>query len=181
MSSSNRLRLRSWSDRLHSLRFLVLAAPLTLVGCFQPLYGTLGPGGLESELQAIKVDPIPNRIGHYLENELVFGLNGSRAEVPPKYRLVVTLKERVTTPVVDTVTYRTSSATLITDAEFQLLPYGGGIPLYKSTAFGVASYDRFQQRVSNVSAAKNAEIRDAKTLADNIRTQVASYFARKGA
>lgn len=70
MSSSNRLRLRSWSDRLHSLRFLVLAAPLTLVGCFQPLYGTLGPGGLESELQAIKVDPIPNRIGHYLENEL---------------------------------------------------------------------------------------------------------------
>lgn len=180
MLSFNRLRLRSWSEPLRRLRLLVLAAPLALAGCFQPLYGTLGPGGLESELQAIKVDPIANRIGHYLEDELVFGFNGSRTEVPPKYRLVVTLKERVQTPVVDTVTYRTTSATLITDAEFQLLPYGGGAPLYKSTAFGVASYDRFQQRISNISAAKDAEVRDARTLADNIRTQVASYFARKG-
>ena len=70
------------------------------------------------------------------------------------------MKERVQTPVVDTVTYRTTSATLITDAEFALLPVGGGPPLYKSTAFGVASYDRFQQRISNVSAARDAEIRE---------------------
>ena len=174
----------SLSDRIRPVRLmarlLVLGAPLALAGCFQPLYGTLGPGGLEGELQAIKVNPIAERVGHYLEDELVFGFNGSRAEVPPKYRLVVTLKERVQTPVVDTVTYRTTSATLITDADFQLVPYGGGPPLYKSTAFGVASYDRFQQRISNVQAARDAEIRDARTLADNIRTQIASYFARRG-
>src|SRR5580765_640075 len=99
----------SWSDR--PLRLLVLLSPLTLAGCFQPLSGTLGPGGLESELQAIKVDPIvPDRLGHYVEDELVFGFNGSRAQVPPKYRLIVKLKERTQTPVVDTVSYRTTSA-----------------------------------------------------------------------
>ena len=174
----------SWSDRIRKVvrasRQLLLGAPLLLAGCFQPLYGTLGPGGLESELTAIKVEPIAERVGHYVENELVFGFNGSRAEVPPKYRLVVILKERVQTPIVDTVTYRTTSATLITDAEFSLVPVGGGVPLFKSTAFGVASYDRFQQRISNVSAARDAEVRDAKTLADNIKTQIASYFARRG-
>ena len=170
----------SWCDRFRPLRAAVFALPLALAGCFQPLYGTLGAGGLESELQAIKVEPINDRIGHYVADELIFGFNGSRAEVPPKYRLIVTLKERVQTPVVDTVTYRTTSATLITDADFQLVPVAGGLPLYKSTAFSVASYDRFQQRISNVRAARDAEIRDARTLADNIKTQVAAYFARRG-
>ena len=163
-----------------SLRFAVLLAPLALAGCFQPLYGTLGPGGMESELQAIRVEPIPDRVGHYVENELVFGLNGSRAEVPAKYRLVVKLTERVQTPIVDTVTFRTTSATLITDAQFELLPVGGGPSIYKSNAFAAASYDRFSQRFSNVRAARDAEQRDARVLADNIRTQVQAFFARRG-
>ncbi len=167
----------SWS-RL--LRFVTVAAPLALAGCFQPLYGTLGPGGMESELQAIQVEPIADRIGHYMENELVFGFNGSRAPVPAKYRLVVKLNERVQTPIVDTVTFRTTSATVVTDADFSLVPYAGGPPIYTSKAFAAASYDRFSARTGNVRAARDAEQRDARVLADNIRTQVSAFFARRG-
>lgn len=170
----------SWFDHIPSRLFGTLVLPLALAGCFQPLYTTLGPGGLESELQAIKVDPISDRIGHYVEDELVFGLNGSRAPVPPKYRLVVKLRERIQTPIVDTVTYRATAATVITDAEFQLLPIAGGVPIYKSVSFGAASYDRFAQRISNVRAARDAEIRDARTLGDNIKEQIAAYFAARG-
>lgn len=168
----------SWFDALR--RTFALTLPLALAGCFQPLYGTLGPGGLESELAAIKVEPINDRIGHYVADELIFGFNGSRTEVLPKYRLVVLLKERVQTPIVDTVTFRTTSATVITDASFELQPIAGGPPLYKSVAFAAASYDRFAQRISNVRAARDAEVRDARVIADLIRQQVAAYFARRG-
>ena len=161
-------------------RTAVLVLPLALSGCLQPLYGTLGPGGMQTELQSIKVEPINDRIGHYVADELIFGFNGSRTEVPPKYRLVVLLKERVQTPIVDTVTYRTTSATVITDASFELQPIAGGPPLYKSVAFAAASYDRFAQRISNVRAARDGEVRDARVLADNIREQIASYFASRG-
>lgn len=169
----------SWSDPFRILRVALFIAPLALAGCM-PLYGTLGPGGLERELQAIEVAPINDRLGHYVENSLIFGLNGSRAEVPPKYRLIVTLKERISTPVVDTVTFRTTSATVITDAEFALVPIGGGPPLYKSVAFAIASYDRLTQRISNVQAARDAEKRDARVIADNIRQQISAFFARGG-
>ena len=169
----------SWSDLRRWSAVSVLAL-LPLAGCFQPLYGTLGPGGLESELQAIKVQPIPERVGHYVENELVFGLNGSRAVVAPKYKLVVTLKERVQTPVIDTVTFRTTSATVVTDADIQLFPIAGTTPIYKSVAFAAASYDRFSQRFSNVRAARDSEQRDARVLADNIRQQIAAFFAARG-
>jgi LPS-assembly lipoprotein len=115
------------------MRRLGLVAPLAfaLAGCIQPLYGTLGPGGLESELQAIRVEPIPDRFGHYVEKELAFAFNGTGLEVPPKYRLVVTLKQKVQAPVVDTVTSRATAATVVGDASFELYALGKAEPLMR--------------------------------------------------
>lgn len=167
-----------FSDRM---RRLGLMAPLAvaLAGCIQPLYGTLGPGGLESELQAIKVEPIPDRFGHYVEKELAFAFNGTGLEVPPKYRLVVTLKQKVQAPVVDTVTSRATAATVVGDASFELYALGKTEPLMQGVAFSVAGYDRFSQRISNVRAARDAEIRDAKAIAEQIRTQIAARMASR--
>ena len=149
---------------------------LTVGGCVEPLYGTLGQGRLEQELQAIRVEPIHDRFGHYVAQELIFALNGSGAQVTPKYALVVTLKQRVQSPVVDTVTSRATAASLIADAEFVLRPLAGGAPI-TGVAFSVASYDRFSQRISNVRAARDAEIRDAKVIADQIRNQISARLA----
>ena len=41
-------------------------------------------------------------------------------------------------------------------------------------AFTAATYDRSSQRFANIRAARDAEIRDAKALADQIRTRVAA-------
>jgi LPS-assembly lipoprotein len=172
----------SSSEPLRATRRVVMAmfAPLALAGCFQPLYGTLGPGGMQSELQAIRVEPIADRTGHFLADELIFAFNGTGTPVPPRYRLTVSLKERVSTPLSDTVTYRVTSATVITDAEFALTPIDGGKVLVKGVAFGATSYDRFSQRVSNVAGARTAQVRDAKALAESIREQVSAYFASHG-
>jgi LPS-assembly lipoprotein len=174
----------SSSDRHARLtvRFRALLASgalFTLAGCM-PLYGTLGAGGLESELQAIEIVPIAGRTGHYVADDLMFAFNGSRAPVPPRYKLTVGLKEHVQTALNDTVTYRSTAATVITDAEFTLTPYGGGPVIIKGVAFGAVSYDRFGQRISNVAAARDAQVRDAHTIAESIKEQVASYFAARG-
>ena len=161
--------------------FATLLMGLALSGCIQPLYGSLGAGGdVAGELQAIAVEPIPNRLGHYLGNELIFGFNGTGSQVPPKYRLIVTVTENVQTPLIDTVSGYPSAANVVVNADYRLMPVGGTEPITKGQATVVASYDRTNQRFANLRAARDAEIRDAKTLADQIRTRVAAAIAARG-
>ena len=162
---------------------LALAAALPLAGCIEPLYGP-SLGGFDSsplatELQAIAVDEIPQRLGHYVRNELIFGFNGTGSSPPPRYRLMVNLRERVQTPILDTVTGRATSATVIVDANYRLVALPGETEVTKGIATGIASYDRFSNRFSNVRAARDAEIRDAKVIAESIRTRVATALAMR--
>jgi hypothetical protein len=41
----------------------------------------------------------------------------------------------------------------------------------------IASYDRFSNRLSNVRAARDGEIRDAKTIAEEIRAKISMALA----
>jgi LPS-assembly lipoprotein len=158
-----------------------LLGAIALSGCIQPLYGPLSAGGdVAGELQAIEVSPIPDRLGHYLGNELIFALNGTGSRVPPKYKLTVTVKESLQAPLIDTVTGYPTAATVVVNAEYLLVPVQGGEPIAKGQATAVASYDRTSQRFANLRAARDGEIRDAKTLADQIRTRIAAVFAARG-
>lgn len=162
------------------LAFLAFGAAVPLAGCIQPLYGANGAfdaSPLASELQAIEVDEIPGRIGHYLRNDLIYGFNGTGSAVAPRYRLSVTLRERVQTPILDTVTGRATSATVIVDADYKLVTWPQNVVVTQGTAFNIASYDRFSNRFSNVRAARDAEIRDAKVIAESIRTRIATEMA----
>jgi LPS-assembly lipoprotein len=152
-----------------------------LSGCIQPLYGPLSAGGdVAGELQAIAVDPIPNRLGHYLGDDLIFALNGTGSHVPPKYRLTVTVSESSETPLLDTVTGYPTAASVVVNADYVLLPVQGGAPITKGHVTALASYDRTSQRFADIRAARDAEIRNAKTLADQISTLIASAIAAKG-
>lgn len=167
--------------RAFALALAAVSVGFPLAGCFQPLYGPLSSGGdVAGELQAIEVLPIPNRLGHYLGNELIFALNGTGAHVPPKYRLTVTASQGVGTPLLDTVTGYPTAATVVVNASYVLMPIQGGEPITKGTATVAASYDRTSQRFADVRAARDAEIRDAKALADQIRTFIASAIAKRG-
>ena len=161
--------------------FAALLISLALSGCIQPLYRPLSAGGdVAGELQAIAVEPIPSRLGHYLGNELIFGFNGTGSQVPPKYRLIVTVTETVQTPLLDTVSGYPSAANIVVNADYRLMPVGGTEPITKGQAAVVASYDRTSQRFSNLRAARDAGIRDAKRLADQIRTRIAAAIAARG-
>ncbi len=133
-----------------------------------------------AEMQAIKIEPIPDRLGHYVENELIFALNGTGSSPAPKYQLIVTLHERMATPVINTVTGQAEAGDVNVDADYRLLPIaGGGQPIATGNVTNFVAYDRTSQRLSNVRAARDAEIRNAKTLADQIRTRIAATLATR--
>jgi LPS-assembly lipoprotein len=162
------------------LTVLLLAASVS--GCIRPLYAPInaGTGSVAADLQAIAIDPIPDRIGHYLGNELVFAFNGTGSKVQPRYRLSVVLRQSVQTPLLDTVSGHASAGDLLVNADYQLIPVEGGAPIAKGTATAVASFDRTSLRFSNIRAARDAEIRSARTLAEQIQTRIAAAFAAKG-
>ena len=149
-------------------------------GCLQPLYAPLSGRDVQGELAAISVAPIADRLGHYLATELDFGFKGGGTDVPAKYKLTVVLRERIQTPLIDTVSGRATAATVMVDADYKLTPISGGAPLTQGVAFTAATYDRSSQRFANIRAARDAEIRDAKTLADQIRTRIAASLASQG-
>jgi LPS-assembly lipoprotein len=172
---------RRWNSPKRLALALAVLASLALAGCLQPLYGSLASGGdVAGQLQAIKIAPIGDRLGHYLENELIFDLNGTGAPIPPRYLLTVTLNENVQSPLIDTVTGYPTSGTVVVTANYTLAPSEGGVAIAKGTATVVASYDRNSQRFANIRASRDAEIRDARLLAEQIRTNIAAAFAEKG-
>jgi LPS-assembly lipoprotein len=159
----------------------VTALTLCLAGCMQPLYGpTSGGQSMVAEMQAIKVEPVPLRLGHYLENELIFAFNGTGSSPPPKYRLIVFPRERMGTPTINTFTGHAESGDINVDATYELIPVNGdGKPIASGNVTNFVAYDRSTQRLSNVRAARDAEIRNAKALAEQIRTRVAAALATR--
>jgi LPS-assembly lipoprotein len=157
---------------------LALATPLA--GCIQPLYGpNLDGTSNAAELRAVEVDEIPERIGHYVRNELIYGFNGTGAQVTPRYRLKVKLSERVQTPIYNSTTSFSTSATVVVDANYSLMTLPDNVEIAKGVAQALASYDRFTARFTNIRAARDAEIRDAKVIADSIRTRIAIDLATR--
>jgi LPS-assembly lipoprotein len=165
------------------LRLAAIAATLSaLGGCIQPLYGpNVAGGSLSTEMQAIRVEPIGDRLGHYVENELIFDLNGTGSSPAPKYRLVVILHERSATPAVNTFYGQAEAGDINVDADYRLYKLAGGDqPITSGSVTQFVTYDRTSQRISNVRAARDAEIRNAKVIADQIRTRVAAALATQG-
>ncbi|MGP0058946.1 MAG: hypothetical protein ACLPID_06650 [Beijerinckiaceae bacterium] len=165
--------------RTLALALLAWLPAVLLAGCLQPVYGPLSEGGgtMAGELQAIAVDPIPNRLGHYLGDELIFALNGTGSQVIPKYHLIVTVRQSAGTALIDTVTGYPTASTVLVAADYRLVPVAGGDPVIKGTASVAASYDRTSQRFADVRASRDAEIRDARSLAEVIRAQLVAALA----
>ena len=171
--------------RSRSSRSVALLAVLAfgLSACFRPLHGPTASGAsMQDVLAAIDVQPVAaplgqERLTHYLRSELVFDLDGSGQPRPKRYKLAIGAAERVATPIVDTVTGRAQSATLIADATYSLTTIDGGRVIASGKATASASYDRYPQRFTNVRASRDAEIRLAKLLSEQIRTRLSAILA----
>jgi len=143
------------------------------------MYGPSAGVDTRAALQAIAIEPVPGRLGHYLTDELRFLLNGTGDSPQPKYRLVITFSQSGQTSLVDTVTGRATANSLFVRANYKLTPAAGGEPVTEGYVISLADYDRGSNRFANVRAARDAEIRNSKTLADQIRTKISSAIMAK--
>lgn len=163
---------------------LAVGLVLGLSACFRPLYGPTASGEpMQAALAAVQVDDVAmaqdqERLGHYLRSELIFALDGSGQPAPKRYRLKMQGSEAVTTPIVSSTTARAEAGTLIGTVKYALESLDGRI-VTEGVATSTATYDRSIQRFASLRAARDAEIRLAKVLADQIKTRIASVLAVK--
>ncbi len=165
----------SWFDRARAAAVLAMVA--TLGACFQPLYGEASHPGLTEKMREVEVAPIADRIGHYLGDDLISNLNGSGAAPTPKYRLTIHVTLATTTPTVESQILTADAATVAGTAQFDLVKIEGSKVVYSGKANAAAVYDRTFQSFGNLRAARDAEIRLARSLASEIELRVGAALA----
>lgn len=176
----------SWSEAGTTGRFsrkLALAAVLTIAGlaggCFRPLYAentasTQG-GSVKQVLRGVEVPEIKGMLGHYLRNELVFALDGSGdPDAQKTLRLTIGVSESLEVLSVDYANGRADSAVLVATARWSLAKTGSSDVVTSGESVVRVPYERSPQRFASLRAARDAQTRAAKTLADLIRNRIAA-------
>ena len=175
----------SLSDRPGRLRVLAIVCALAvLAGCnVRPLYGTVGPraGAAASEdLAAIDIEQASDRVEQVLRNELVYMFQRGGNAAPARYHLRMIVDVTKSSVAVEELSDVPAAYLMQMTTSFALTEIGSGRTLLTGSSFANASYDFSNQRFSNQRAAREAEDRAAKVVADDIHTRIAAYFAENG-
>lgn len=162
---------------------LVLAAAPVLAACgnegLRPLYGATPSGaGLQERLAQVDVAPIPGRVGQRIRNDLIFLSTGGGSPLPPSHRLEVTIHESVLSTLVR-LDGESLGQIYAIQAAFKLISISDKKVVLQGTAHARAGFERFQSIYSNVRARDDAENRAARTVADDLKTRVATYLSRE--
>jgi LPS-assembly lipoprotein len=155
----------------------IVSAALVLAACgFRPLYAT-GPDGTGpgDALASIYVEPIPERVGYELRNQLLdrFGAAG-RAD-GAAYRLKIALRENS-----EGVAIRPNASitryNYTLQAHYDLFPSGSTTPLTSGDVSALAAYNVASSPYATVVAEQDAGDRAAGDIAERVRVELAVFF-----
>ena len=168
--------------KLRALRFAAAAClTLGLAACFQPLHGSSTYSAVAPTMASIKVADITGHLGHQLQSELQFLLSNGTMPAQPEYVLNVRPSGTANPVIVDSTSSRPQTMNYPVAATYTLVSSKDGRVLSTATARGAVSYDRDPQRYATIRAERDAEIRAAKLLAEQIRTRIISDLAKQAA
>lgn len=164
-------------------KILLVLAFIGLSACtLEPMYGTFGPSSqpsVGSNLNNVEIPTIGGRIGIALRNELIFVFTGGGQQVENgRYKLDIALQENVTPTQYEQISGRPTSALQYMSATYFLTDRVANKKVYQSRSFARTTYDQDIQRFASIRAARDAEDRAVKVLAQEIRNSLASYFAQ---
>jgi LPS-assembly lipoprotein len=164
---------------------LLLAATPALAACgnggFRPLYGTTASGAsTQARLAQVEFAPIPGRVGQRIRNELVFDSTGGGGASggPPTHRLEVVVKESVLSTLVTNQGDALGQIYSI-QASFRLIDLKSKDKkvVFQGASHARAAFERFESIYSNVRAREDAENRAASTVAEDLKTRLATYLS----
>lgn len=170
----------SSSEAGASRRAVLLGACLALGACtLRPLMHATSEDGVRSELEAISITGLDDRLGQLVRDALLDEINPTGAEVPQRYILQVDLDRSATALGIQLDDVITRFNLKLT-ANFQLLDSSSGEMIYQNQVQRVASYNVSQAPFATLAAEIDAERRIAREVGDNISTLLAVHFARQG-
>lgn len=171
----------SWFKQNNRILLVSLCA-LALSGCFRPLNGQFGKdSSISAELAKIQIESTAKTevLNHYLVEDLRFEFNGGNPSNEVRYKLLITATDGLTVPVIESSSGRAEIGSIISSANYTLTRLDTGAVLGKGTVSSSATFDRMSQRFSSVRARRDAEIRDAKVMAEEIRTRIAALLMQQ--
>jgi LPS-assembly lipoprotein len=172
--------LKAWGRR--SFLLATVAIPVSaLTGCgWEPLYADRAAGPADADLAAIKVAPIPERVGQLLALKLRQWLNPDGAPVPTRYELRTLLQ----TTRLDLGTLQVGSATrarIEAYATFTLTDIASGAALFTSTSRAADSFDIITNYYSNVVAEQDARERVIEEIRRDMVSKLTVFLQRRTA
>ena len=157
---------------------IVLAAMLLLQACgFQPLYADNNNLGVSSTLSTIYVEPISERVGYDLRNDLLDRLDATASAQGSRYRLKLYLTE-LEVPVVFTPNTSITRYNYTLTAHYDLVAPDATQPLKSGdvTAFAAYNVAASPYLYSTVAAQREAKTRAANDIAERIRIELAVFL-----
>lgn len=157
---------------------LAVAAVLLSACGFRPLYSTGEEVSRSSELAAIRIEPIEDRLGQRIHNHLLDMLNPQGRPANPIYVLRVTLAETRSELGIQKTAFATR-ANLRVQAQYGLYLAKDGTRLLSGSTAVISGFDILDSEFATLVAADTARTNLARDVAEAIRVPVAVYFAGK--
>jgi LPS-assembly lipoprotein len=160
-------------------------SPRLLVAASSRFMASSPPPAVREQLSAVDVLQIQApkgsdeaRIAVEIRNALLYDFTGGGYAAPPTHRLKIAMSSTRSTIIVDVHTSRPDVENYGINATYSLTEIGTGNVVVTGQTFARVSYDipGQEQRFARVRGLRDAELRAAKVIADNIRSRLASYF-----
>ena len=163
----------------YALVALIGVALTALLGCgWEPLYADPQTGPASEELRAIKVNPIPERIGQRLEIALRNSLNPSGEPTPPRYVLNTSLISVLGNLGIQSEGLATLGQ-VDAFATFTLVDLQNNATLLTNTIHVANSFDLNPNQYSTVVGADDARNRCVAELDQEIVTRLTMFMQRR--
>jgi LPS-assembly lipoprotein len=156
-------------------------AALSLSGCgWTPMYADRATGPADAEMRAVRVTPIPERIGQKLALALRDALNPAGEATPQRYILRISLQMvRLDLGVLTSGTG--TRGRLEVYANFTLADTAANSVLLSLTSHVNESFDILANQYANTVAEEDAQTRAVEELRRDIMARLTVFFQRRAA
>lgn len=157
----------------------VVALALLVAACgFRPLFGNFDDGNASAELAMIEIEPIADRIGQQLHNQLLDRLSPEGRPAEASYKLRIELRESRQGFAVDKAEFATRAAYRLSGT-YSLFEPDGQKPIHSGRVTSISSYNILRSDYGTLVAEQDARGRAVEQIASDIRTGLALYFAKR--
>ena len=159
---------------------LTFAVMATLAGCgFRPLYGGSENAAINSQLGAIRIAAIEDRVGQKIHNLLLDRLNPLGRPQSPLYTLSLTAQINKAEYGLK-FTKVATRAKLTLSANYSLTDNQSGAILTEGTVRSVSSYNIPDSEFARVAAENDATDRAAREISGEVKTRLSFLFSKQG-